>query len=45
MSARVKAAVLIVAVAFMIFVGSKLGNAVESMGQEIAANRTAAMGR
>lgn len=45
MSARVKAALLIGAVAFMIWIGAKLGGAVEDLGRDITANRVAAMGR
>ena len=45
MRARTKAAILIGAVVFMVWVGAKLGGAVENLGREVAGNRAAAMGR
>ena len=43
MSARAKAIVLVVAVAAMIWVGSKLGSAVEDLGSQLESKRAAVM--
>jgi hypothetical protein len=45
MSARAKLILIASAVAVMIFVGCKLGAAVDNLGNEIVASRTAVMGR
>jgi hypothetical protein len=43
MSARTKAAFIVGVVVVMIWIGGKLGGAVESLGAEIQGNRAAAM--
>lgn len=45
MSARMKAAILIVTAAVVIWIGSSLGNAVEAMGEEISENRSVLLDR
>jgi hypothetical protein len=45
MSARTKAAFIVGVVVVMVWIGAKLGGAVENLGNEIAGNRAQAMGR